>query len=261
MSFYHYPEIYAELLDPDPDLVCDVLTWVENALDAPYHRVLDPACGPGGWLLPFAAMGTEVVGNDLEPGMVAFAKKRLGPHGGDAFQGDMRELPRIDGVFDLALNLHASIGHLGEDLEVRRHLSAVASRLRSGSLYLLGLCIQDGAERIEQPEVLFQTEPRLLSGGGTAAVLYESVWKDPKKSREKIRILLLTHGRRDCPAVVREEYELRTFAAESIRDLTNAGSPFELVSVRSMEIEGRPEIDLAENCGDVTLLLRRRREH
>ena len=52
-SLYHYPEVYGTLLTPEPDLLDDLRWWEEDYADAPVRMVMDPACGPGTFLLPY----------------------------------------------------------------------------------------------------------------------------------------------------------------------------------------------------------------
>jgi ubiquinone/menaquinone biosynthesis C-methylase UbiE len=96
-------EIYEEYLVPaifEP--------WARNLLDRaaprPGERVLDVACGSGIVARLAAeqvgAAGT-VVGVDINPGMIAVARKNAGAAGVEWKEGNATALPLPDGSFDL----------------------------------------------------------------------------------------------------------------------------------------------------------------
>lgn len=255
MSLYRHPEVYATLLYPEPDLLDALFGWIGKYLDGDCESVMDPCCGPATWLLPFACRDYEVAGNDLLPEMVAEAERRLAGTDAELTRGDMRELAFTKGPFDVALNLHGSVGHLPDHEAVAEHLAAVRDELRPGGLYFLGLCVFDGDEADETLEVLYESEPTPVASGGMASVRYESVLRDPVTSRETIRVHLLTQGVEGCPAELREQYDLRTFHAEDLRTLVEDAG-FQLLAAHGMEEDGFPDRGLYANCGDVTLVLR-----
>ncbi len=256
-SLYDLPEIYAELLAPAEDLVEDVREWLADALDRPLASILDPACGPGTWLLPFATRGLRVAGNDLSAAMIGSARRRLPRGRAELTIGDMRRLRLAGAPFDAALNLHGSVGHLGSDSDVVEHLRSVASCLRAGGVYLLGLSVFDETPLASEPVLLFQTPPTKLAAGGTAAVLYESLGRDALARSERIRVLVLTHDVPGAPPTLLEEYDLRTFTFDALLAILDAVPEFRLERAYAMELAGRPEIPLGPDAGDVTLVLRR----
>lgn len=257
MSFYRHPEVYAVLLEPDPDIFADADAWIGRHLDGPARRVLDPACGPGNWLVRFAERGAAVAGNDLEPAMIAAARRRLAGRPAELTVGDMADLDFRTGPFDVAINVHSSVGHLPDDAAVVRHLRAVARHLRPGGIYLLGLVIDDGTALREEPEFLWQCPATRIPGGGMAAVRYESARRDPAARTERIRLHLLTKGVAGCPEALREEYDLRTFPAARLREILAEAGGFDVLAAHAMLVEGRPDVGLVHDAGDVTLVLRR----
>ncbi len=65
-------------------------------------RVLDVGCGTGTHLALYAGAGCEVAGIDLNPDMIARARRRLGP-AADLQEADAVDLPFADDEFDLVL--------------------------------------------------------------------------------------------------------------------------------------------------------------
>jgi len=111
-------------------------------------RILDVGTGRGDMPLAFAARGWEVVAADTNPGVLAIARRELGPASIEVVEADVRDLPFADGAFDVA---HASllVHHLDPAGVVAglRELGRVASRgvvindLRRGLLPLLATAV------------------------------------------------------------------------------------------------------------------------
>ena len=66
--------------------------------------MLDVGCGTGTHLERYADAGCRVTGIDLNPDMVARARRRLGPDA-DLREGDATEMPFPDDSFDLAIGM------------------------------------------------------------------------------------------------------------------------------------------------------------
>ncbi len=254
-SLYHYPDIYDAFFAPEPTLRRDVESWIARYLDLPPGRVLDPACGPGNWLTPFAERGIHVAGNDIAPPMVAAARQRLHGFSHEIVQGDMRDLPVTTVPFDLALSLDASVGHLPDRPALEAHLAAVHDQLRPGGIYFLGLVVADGDKIDESVELLHEWQPTPISSGGVASLRLDSLRRDPMAGRETIRFELRTDGVANCPKHIEEVYPLQTL---QVRQLEASLEPyFQLVAAHSMEEQSREEIALYRDCGEVTLILRK----
>ncbi|MCB9845518.1 MAG: class I SAM-dependent methyltransferase [Phycisphaeraceae bacterium] len=117
---------------------------------------LEPACGSGRFLRVAAGRGTPIVGVDLDPGMVAYANRRLGDAGAAgrarAVVGDITDMGGLipDHRFDFAFNLINTIRHLRTDAAMVRHLREIRRVLRPGGVYAVGISLSDPAE-VEEP--------------------------------------------------------------------------------------------------------------
>lgn len=260
MSLYDYPELYAALFAPDPEMWNGVRGWLGRYLDLPPRSLLDPACGPGNWLLPFAQRGWRVAGNDRNPAMCRYAQKILSPFDAQISQGDMRELAFAASPaflpFDVAINLDASVGHLPTDADVVRHLRSVHAHLRPGGIYLLGITVLDLPRRQDKPEALFESEP-VAVGEGTVTVKYTSVWRDPALRRERIALEMHSRDVPDAPPLLHEEYDLLTFAPADLRRCLAQAGGWPLLAVHDMTVDGFPDQGFQPGCRGVTVVLRR----
>lgn len=111
------------------------------------QRWLEPACGSGRCVRLAERRGTHCVGFDLDPGMVAYANKRLDrsetPNASHAIVADMRSFVDDGAIaensFDFALNTINSFRHLMSDRDALAHLDQTARTLRPGGVYAIGL--------------------------------------------------------------------------------------------------------------------------
>ncbi len=258
MSLYDHPELYAALFAPDPEMWDGVRGWLGRYLDRPPRSLLDPACGPGNWLLPFAQRGWRVGGNDRNPAMCRYARQILAPFDAQISQGDMRELAFTASPtflpFDAAINLDASVGHLPTDADVVRHLRSVHAHLRPGGIYLLGITVLDLPRRQDKAEALFESEPMAV-GGGTVTVKYTSLWRDPALRRERIALEMHSRGVAHAPPLLREEYDLLTFAPADLRRCLAQAGGWTLLAAHDMTEDGFPDHGFHPGCRGVTAVL------
>jgi SAM-dependent methyltransferase len=255
MSLYNHPAIYAALLKPEASLTLAMEEWCQRWIDAPVRSVMDPCCGPGSWLLPFRDRAARVAGNDLSEAMIEEARAAFDPAVSEWTVGDMRDLRFQTGPFELAINMHSSVGHLPDLQAVEGHLRSVHRNLVPGGHYFLGVVVNDARGVDRSLRVLFESPPTELPSGGMAAVRYESIERNGAKERETIRLHLLTAGVPGCPQVLSEEYNLRSFRASQLRAVLSAAG-FQVLASYAMDEEGHPDVGLSRNCGDVTLILR-----
>jgi SAM-dependent methyltransferase len=100
-------------------------------------RVLDLACGPGRYAVPFAQAGYIVTGVDRTRFLLQKAGE-LAARAGAAVEWveqDMREFRRPD-AFDLAINLFTSFGYFEEAADNRRVLENVYASLKPGGAFV-----------------------------------------------------------------------------------------------------------------------------
>src|SRR5688572_4035434 len=75
MDLYDFPQLYDALRGPDPGTLALIRRIFAEEVPGGVHSLMDPACGPGNWLVPFAAPGVRIAGNDLSESMVEQARR------------------------------------------------------------------------------------------------------------------------------------------------------------------------------------------
>jgi hypothetical protein len=108
---------------------------------------LEPACGSARYLLAAAKKGRRVVGFDLAPVMIDFARARIKDAGvarrASLFVADMADFAGHvkPGSVSLAFNLINSIRHLDTDAALAAHFRDIAATLHPGGVYAVGLSL------------------------------------------------------------------------------------------------------------------------
>jgi SAM-dependent methyltransferase len=108
---------------------------------------LEPACGTGRYLLLAGAKGRRVIGFDLEPSMIDYARERFKargiPESASLFVGDMtafsRHVPAKS--VTLAFNLINTIRHLPTDRAMLAHFADIRRSLAPRGIYVVGLSL------------------------------------------------------------------------------------------------------------------------
>ncbi len=99
--------------------------------------VLDLACGPGRYAIPFALAGFAVTGVDRTTYLLDRARERAAGAGANVewVEQDMRQFVRPGG-FDLAINVFTSFGYFDEEAENRRVLENIFASLKPGGTFV-----------------------------------------------------------------------------------------------------------------------------
>lgn len=159
-GLYADPSVYDILQTPGTAAEVDAFERVEAAFAGGRPRRADrlwyePACGTGRYLRVARGRGRTVGGYDADPGMVAYAARRLGPAVRRAAMAD----PVVPGVrpgsVSFAFNPVNTIRHLPDDRAVLAHLAQVARLLAPGGLYVVGISLAD-YDRLEPEEDLWE---------------------------------------------------------------------------------------------------------
>jgi SAM-dependent methyltransferase len=171
--------------------------------------LLDVACGTGGHLVHLRQW-YEVVGVDLDPGMVGEARRRLPAE--TIVEGDMRSF-QLDRRFDAVTCLFSSIGYMTTVQDLDQAVATMVSHLRPG-----GIFIMDGWVR---PEEWNDDEPIRLQHASDDNV---TVARMTRSHREGVTTFLEMHhliGARDEVTYAVDVHEMKLFEAahyeESLR--------------------------------------------
>jgi SAM-dependent methyltransferase len=118
-------------------------------------RVLDAACGTGRHSLEFARLGYRVTGVDVTATYVAEARRlaRREKLAGATFErGELRDLYRFQGGFDLVVNLFTSFGYYRTDSDNFEALRQMASALRPGGSLIMDLSPRETIHSVFKPK-------------------------------------------------------------------------------------------------------------
>jgi SAM-dependent methyltransferase len=105
------------------------------------RRLLEPACGGGRMLAPFARRGFAVAGVDQSRRLLEIARERLravGVADPDVRRADMADFD-LGRRFDAAICPVSSFGYLPDLRAAAQHLECMARHLETGSRYLVQL--------------------------------------------------------------------------------------------------------------------------
>ena len=116
----------------DYDWWWSALLPLAEAAGLPGDRVLDVACGTGKSLGPLIARGWPAVGVDASAGMLAQARRKLGPEV-RLVQRDMRDLPAL-GEFDLVCALNDAINYVLDERQLTATLTGFRRNLAPGGV-------------------------------------------------------------------------------------------------------------------------------
>jgi glycine/sarcosine N-methyltransferase len=138
MSFYQQLSKFYDLIFPTGKAQVELIA--ETAGDPP-KRLLDIACGAGGYALELAKRGYSVSAVDLDAGMVESLQEKIRSTSLQisAIQGNMLELgQRLHGQrYDVAFCIGNSLVHLDGMEEVGRFLNAAKQLLSEGGQLVL----------------------------------------------------------------------------------------------------------------------------
>ncbi|MBL8815546.1 MAG: class I SAM-dependent methyltransferase [Planctomyces sp.] len=222
--------------------------------DFPLKRILEPACGGGRQVIEMAQRGYDVTGFDLNAKSVQFAsaqlQKRKLSSRAQVLEADMT-LFSLPDPFDVAHCFMNSFRHLLTEADAASHLRHVATCLRPGGLYLLGMhLLPPDAEELDCER--WTTNFRGIRITTTVRVLTF----DRRTREETVRFSLrVRDGNKDLR--LRSDHRLRIYRADQIRQLFRRVPEFELVDVYDFWYDLTQPLKLNDELGDTVFVLRR----
>jgi len=150
--------------------------------------LLDLACGPGRYVLPFAQAGFRVTGVDRTRCLLDRGRERATRAGVEAewVEADMRAFVR-PAAFDLAINVFTSFGYFDDPAENRRVLENIFASLKPGGTFVFEAV---GKETLASK---FQPTQADTLADGTVMIQRRTVIDD--WSRIDVEWILLNEGR------------------------------------------------------------------
>jgi SAM-dependent methyltransferase len=216
--------------------------------------VLEPGCGSGRLIHAMAAQGFRVTGIDLNRNALDYCQSRLDKRGLTAglIQGDMTDFA-FKKPFDAAFNTINTFRHLLNEQAAAKHLRCVATALKPGGIYILGL-------HLLPPDAdLYGTE-RWTATRGKTKVNYSLTVKKarPKERLEDLRITMTIRRGEDKPVRVSDEFTLRTYSHRQLKSLFASVSEFELADIFDFWYDIREPQPFDQNLVDAVFILRKK---
>jgi len=170
MSFYSQFAEHYEAVFPFQEAT---FAFLSGCLPAGGRRLLDAGCGTGHYCGRFAAAGLEAVGIDLDPEMIAAARRH---YPAAAFHRlDMREIGTLPPPFDLIFCIGNSAPHLTQE-EFDRLVGQVAALLRPGGVWTFQVLNWDAVLAAGG----YPFRPRPLGAGGA---VFHREYREVSESR------------------------------------------------------------------------------
>lgn len=247
------------------DIIFDADTPKEGAfLEALHERfgrsgksrqLLEPACGSGRLVSEMTRRGWKVSGFDGNARMLDFAKERLKQQGLKAriWEDWMQsfELPSVQ-AFDLAHCLVSTFKYLLKEKDAVACLQRVATALKPGAIFVLGVHLTDYSTIKEEHERW------VAERDGIKVTCNTHTWPaNPKKRLEDLRTRLTIHdsGRRHVQETC---WQFRTYNADQMRALLRKAQAFELVGCYDFTYDITTPRELDDSYSDVVLVLKKK---
>jgi SAM-dependent methyltransferase len=261
-DWYDSPLYYDIIFDGDTAREADFLEAMLDRHGPPpargrKRRILEPACGSGRLVAELAARRHRVAGFDLNPHMLAFARERLKRSGLHArlSEESMQSFTIHPTHYDLAHCLVSTFKYLLTESDAHSHLARVATSLRPGGLYLLGLHLTADYSR-----ATCQHERWVAERDGVGVVCNTRTWPpDRKTRREAIRNRLTIHD----PSHAREHtletrWQFRTYNSAQLKRLLRSVPALECIATHDFWYEADSPRPFDDSREDIVLVLRRK---
>lgn len=255
LNLYQFPILYDTLKTPDaPDVELVRRIFNRYVGNGPW-RLLDPACGPGNWLKPFADGRNTVVGNDYCDEMVQWVHGTLRQRRVRAMHGDMYRLEFGAERFDIVLEASGVTSIVPDAEKLAQWIDDLARWLSPrGAMVLLVNCETTVPERL--PALLWRTPWRIIPGGGKARLQYDLLEDLPHKGTQRIRRTVTAQDVRNCPAEIQEHYELKVWRQAELQQVIDSLQKVRLTAVIDPEHHRPLENTQAQWRGERYLVLK-----
>ena len=253
-NWYDYPRYYDLAFQSDTRPEAD---FIEAACRkyCPFKasRLLEPACGTGRLVRELAARGYRVTGFDLSQPALDFLRQRLVRRKLQArvIEADMTDF-RLARPVDAAFCTVNTFRHLLTEEAARQHLECIASALRPGGIYVLGI-------HLLPPDVSEEDGERWTErrGNTQVTVTLRVLSMDRRRRVERLRVSMLVRDR-GREFRLRDEFSFRMYTARQFRSLLASVPSLELCDVYDFWYEIDQPLKLNDDRADTVFVLRRK---
>ncbi len=229
----YYDIAFSWNLEPELDVFEGIF---ERHVPGSVHRILEPACGTGRFLIALPERGYRVTGYDSCPLMVEYARSRMEEAAvtrADVIEADMVYAPIVPDGYDAALNSINSLGYLLTDREIVAHFRRSGMTLRPGGIYIAHLsCAHEGP--------LPPGDTWEFERDGVRVRTTWSVFKEQLSSRRSFQACEMVVDDRGQTVRLWESHVLRLWTPEDIERLAARSGVLELDAVYTERFEEVP---------------------
>lgn len=273
-SIYDHPKYYDLVFGADVAAETKFILGCAAAyLDQPPGWFFEPACGTGRLIHSLFRKGYRAAGLDLNEKAVAFCNQRLqrhdfpptavvadmstfGPsdfdHLGQVSAGSRARTARSPFTACVAFNTINSFRHVASEAAAREHFRCMASVVRPGGLYLLGVHLT--------PTAVPPSETESWSARRGNLAINTHMWtlqRDPKRRLERFGIRFDIHTPSDRFRIV-DELRLRSYTPVQMTRLIASSGEWEIVQTYDFAYDLADPIQVDSGTEDVVYVLRRR---
>ncbi len=256
MNCYDLPEYWDLAFREDTAMEADfVIQAVNKYCSFSPSLVYEPGCGGGRLVVELAKRGLEVVAVDSSQAAIDYAKRQLAANGVTANLncGDMTTFAHSK-PFDAAYCLVNTFRHLLTEDAAIAHLKCVASQLRSGGLYLLGLHLFPPDADTEDSEEWSVTEDDVTVD---MRLDVHDCQRSTRLETLKFKMGVTT---KDHPEVrtFSSDYQMRLYEAGQMQELLGKVPELELLDVYDFWYDLSDPLELTDELGDTVLVLQKK---
>ncbi|MEN3942754.1 class I SAM-dependent methyltransferase [Prosthecobacter sp. SYSU 5D2] len=255
-DWYDTPLYYDIIFDADTPREATFLetVWTIFGEKSRTRRVLEPACGSGRLVIEMARRGWKVDGFDGNEHMLAFARERLKKEGLKArLWPDWMQSFQVtkNGHYDLAHCLVSTFKYLQTEADALACMQRVATALKPGGLFVLGLHLSDYAAEKEEHERWKARRDDI------EVVCNTHTWPPDRKTRlEALRTRLkISHAGRTHLQETR--WHFRTYNARQLKALLRKVPELELMICYDFTYDLDTPRQLDDSYPDIVLVLKR----
>ncbi|MCR9201023.1 MAG: class I SAM-dependent methyltransferase [Planctomycetaceae bacterium] len=254
---YDFPQYWDLAFGEDTKLEADfVEAAVRRYCSFSLSRVYEPGCGGGRLVMELARRGYDVTGCDLSGPSIAWLQQQLKAERLSAAVSvaDMRDPVPAASLHDAAYCFVNTFRHLLTEEDAVRHLRSVASMLRPGGLYLLGIHLLP-PDADEEDEEAWQ-----VTADDTTVDMQLVVADCCRESRlETLRFTMSVRhdAQKDQPNVFRSDYRMRLYDASQIASLFATVEELRLLDVYDFWYDMTEPLALNDELADAVFVLQR----
>lgn len=255
MNCYDLPQYWDLAFSEDTEMEADfVIQAIEKYCDFPAATVYEPGCGGGRLVVELAKRGVQVIGVDCSQAAIDYAQSRIDAGGlkVDLHCADMTKFVCSTQV-DAAYCLVNTFRHLLTEEDAIAHLRCVASQLRDGGLYLLGLHMFPPDADTEDSEEWSVTE------GDVTVDMRLDVDDCRRETRLETLKFQMDVTTKDHPAIrtFYSDYRMRLYEAGQMLKLLSKVPELALLDVYDFWYDLEEPLELSDELGDTVLVLQK----